>query len=229
MGGRIDDTWRWMTTALALTEPADPARKIRALAWAGALGISRDKARAMAYGTEAVDRARALGDPRALAAAAMLHGTVIADFFQHRIRSVPLLEEAAAAYVSVGDEWSLAMAALLRGALRLVEGDFDRAPDGLRDAARRFEALGNPWGRSYALRHLADVLTLRGRYDEAATALHDAVVGLRAVGGIGVTSSLAARLGYMYALQGRSDDAEHWLDEALDGRASASATSRTSR
>ena len=146
----------------------------------------------------------------------MLHGTVIADFFQHRVRSAPLLEEAETAYVAVGDEWSLAMAALLRGALWLVKGDFDRGPDGLRDAAQRFEALGNPWGRSYGLRHLADVLAPRGRYDEAAAALHDAVVGLRAVGGIGVTSSLAARLGYIYAVQGRADDAERWLNEALD-------------
>ena len=45
MGGRIDDTWRWITATLALPEPADPAAKIRALAWAGALGISRDEPR----------------------------------------------------------------------------------------------------------------------------------------------------------------------------------------
>jgi predicted ATPase/DNA-binding SARP family transcriptional activator len=216
MGGRLDDTWRWMTSALALPEPADPAAKIRVLAWAGALGMSRDKARAMAYGADAVARARATGDPRALAAAAMLHGTSIADFFQDRARAVPLIEESVAACIAVGDDWCLAMAALQRGVLRLIEGDFARAPDGLRDAAQRFSALGNPWGRSYALRSLADVLVVRGDYEEAATALHHALVGLRQVGASGVTSSLAARLGYVRALEGRSADAERWFDEALD-------------
>ena len=183
----------------------------------------------MDYGAEAVERARAFGDPGALATATMLHGAVISDFFQHRVRSAPLLRES--------------VDSVRRGRRRLEPGDgcdvprrleagrstiSTGAPDGLHDAARRFEALDNPWGRSYALRHLADVLVVRGHYDEAAAALHDAVVGLRAVGGIGVTSSLAARLGYISALMGRADDAERWLDEALDAR-SDSGTSRTSR
>ena len=146
----------------------------------------------------------------------MLHGAVISDFFQHRVRSVPLLEEAVDAFVLVGDEWSLAMAAMLQGALKLVERDSTRAPDGLRGAARRFEALDNPWGRSYALRHLADVLVVRGHYDEAAAALHDAVVGLAPSVGSASPAASPPRLGYISALMGRADDAERWLDEALD-------------
>ncbi len=216
MGGRLDETWRWMTAALALPEPSHAAHKVRPLAWAGVLGIPRDKDRALAYGAEAVERARALGDDRALSIAAMLHGTMIADFFHHRIRSVPLLEECVRACEAVGDEWSLGLAALVRAAIRLVQGDYDGAPDDLRDCALRFGALGNPWGRSHALRELADLLAIRGEYDEAATALHDAIVELRAVGAIGLTSCLSARLGYIYELQGRRSDAERWLADAVD-------------
>ena len=43
MGGRIDDTWRWITAALSLGEPTRPIRRIRALAWAGLVGIAHDR------------------------------------------------------------------------------------------------------------------------------------------------------------------------------------------
>ena len=160
MGGRIDDTWRWMTTAFALPEPADPAANSRPRMGGRARHLA-DNEHAMAYGAEAVERARALGDPGALATATMLHGTTIADFFQHRVRSVPLLEESAAAIVAVGDDWSLAMAALLRGALARRRRLRPRA----RRAPRRRPALRGARqsvGRSYGLRHLADVLVVRG-------------------------------------------------------------------
>ena len=42
MGGRIDDTWRWITAALSLGEPTRPSRRIRALAWGGLVGIVHD-------------------------------------------------------------------------------------------------------------------------------------------------------------------------------------------
>ena len=61
MGGRIDDTWRWITAALSLGEPALPTRRIRVLGWAGLVGIVHDSERAMERGAEAVARARATG------------------------------------------------------------------------------------------------------------------------------------------------------------------------
>ena len=72
MGGRIDDTWRWITAALSLGEPTRPTRRIRALGWAGLVGIVHDSERAIEYGAEAVARARALGDDSALALVTML-------------------------------------------------------------------------------------------------------------------------------------------------------------
>ena len=74
MGGRIDDTWRWIQAALSLGEPTWAGRRIRALAWAGLVGIVHDSARAMEYGDEAVARACALGDNSTVALATMLRG-----------------------------------------------------------------------------------------------------------------------------------------------------------
>ena len=65
MGGRIDDTWRWITAALSLGEPTLPSRRIRVLGWGGLVGMVHDSERAMEYGAEAVARARALGDDSA--------------------------------------------------------------------------------------------------------------------------------------------------------------------
>ena len=59
MGGRIDDTWRWLVAAVSLGEPEVPARRVRALAWAGMVGVAYDGALALEYGAEAMSRARA--------------------------------------------------------------------------------------------------------------------------------------------------------------------------
>ena len=118
MGGRIDDTWRWITDrALARragrSRPADP----RASHGRARSASSHDSERAIDYGAEAVERARALGDAGALAIATMLHG-----FGHLRLLPAPGPVGTAAprsrgdAFVAVGDDWSLAMAALLRGA-----------------------------------------------------------------------------------------------------------------
>jgi predicted ATPase len=215
MGGRLDDTWRWLTEAVALGPTEDPTRRVRALAWAGSVGIVPDTEQALAYGWDAVALAREIGDPAALAIATTLHASALSDFFHRTAVPIVLFEESRQAYEAVGDPWSLAMASIVRGAILLVQGDFDRAFPELRSGADQFGALGNAWGRSIALRNLADVATTKGRYIEAISALRDAISGLRAVGAVGVSSGLTARLAYLHALQGDDDEAEVWFEQAL--------------
>jgi predicted ATPase/DNA-binding SARP family transcriptional activator len=215
MGGRVDDTWRWLCASLMLGEPQVPTRRIRALAWAGAVGMVQDANRALAFGAEAVERARSLDERSALAHAALLHGSMLSDYFNRARDAVALLDEARHAFWSVGRDWDLAMASLLDGAILMLNRDFDRAQAALSDSADRFERIGNAWGRGIALRHVGDVAMLRGRYDEAMSALQRAVSGLLAVGAATLTGSHSARLGYLSALRDDSEGADRWHARAL--------------
>ena len=215
MGGRIDDTWRWITAALTLGEPARPSRRIRALGWGGLVGIVHDSERATEYGAEAVARACALGDDSTIALVTMLHASAIFDFF-HRIGpATELAEESRRAFVSVGDGWSSAMATLVGGEIYMAHGDHDAALPELREAAAQFDEIGDAWGRGLALRHVADIATTRGNYDEAELALRQAILGWHAVGAVAVSSGLTLRLANVYALEGRTPEADAWFDEAI--------------
>ena len=215
MGGRIDDTWRWITAALALGEPTRPIRRISALGWAGLVGLVHDSKRAMEYGAEAVARARALGDDSTLAVASMVHASATSDFFHDTVAATELAEESRRAFVSVGDGWSRAMATWLGGSILFVHNDYDAALPELRDAAAQFDRIGNAWGRAIALRHVADIATTRGNYEEAEHALQQAISGWHAVGAVAVSSSLTLRLANVYALEGRTQEADAVFDEAI--------------
>jgi predicted ATPase/DNA-binding SARP family transcriptional activator len=215
MGGRIDETWQWLTAALALGEPNAPSRRVLALAWAGNVGIAHDSDRAIAYGAEGVERARALGDDAAIAVATMLHGSALSDFFHRTEASAALFDESRRAFERVGDAWGLAMAAIVSGSMHLVKADLDAALPEFEEAATGFGSLGNAWARSTALRHVADIAAARGQYDKAAEALRQAITGLRAVDATGLSSGLVARLAYIAAVQGQPDEADSWFEEAL--------------
>ena len=214
MGGRIDDCWRWLTAALALSPAATP-RRVRALTWAGTVGVSRDRGRALTCGAEAVELARILDDRPALALAAVMHGSVLTGFFDQRARSVELLEEAHRAYELEGDDWSRATADLTGGLSALAQGDPDRAWPFLHTAANRFRGQGNPWAAATALQHLADIDIWRGRYDDAISALDQALSGLGAVGATGISGALSVRVGTLCAMQNRFEETDRWYAQAL--------------
>ncbi len=214
MGGRIDDTWRWITSALSLGEPTQPSRRVRALGWAGLVGIVHDSERAIVYGAEAVERAREVGDHSAIALATLLHGSAVSDFFHRTGDATALFEESIGAFEAVDDGWGRAMATLIRGAISLINTDYDAALPALREGAEQFGEIGNAWGRGLALRHLADIATTHGHYDEAELAVRQALEGWQAVGVRGVSSNLMLRLAKVCALEGRDDEADLWFDQA---------------
>ncbi|HEX5588256.1 MAG TPA: BTAD domain-containing putative transcriptional regulator [Acidimicrobiia bacterium] len=215
MGGRIDDAWRWITAALSLGETTLPSRRIRVLQWGGLVGILQDSERAIAYGAESVERARVLGDDSVIALATMLHASAISDFFHDTAVATELAEESRDAFLSVGDDWSRAMATWVSGSILLVHGDYDAALPELRDAAAQFGEIGNAWGRALALRHVADITTARGDYREAEHALEQAVLGWHAVGANAMPRGLTLRLANVYALEGRDDEADAVFDDAI--------------
>ena len=219
MGGRIDDTWRWMTPALALPNRPIRAPRSRALAWAGAIGMCATRERALAYGAEAsrtgagARRSGSRSRRRRCSTAppsptSSSTGSVRRRCSKRRTRT----------YLAVGDDWSLAMAALLRGALCIVNGDFERRPDLSATRQRTLRGARQLRGAAaIALRHLADVLmsprALRRARPPRCTTRWS---GLRAVGAIGRHEQPGRAPRLRLALQGRFDDAERWLDEALD-------------
>ncbi len=215
MGGRIDDTWRWITAAASLGEPEQKSRRIRALGWGGLIGMVHDSELAMGYGAEAVARARALGDDSALALATMLRASAIFDFFHRTEEATELAEESRLAFAAVGDRWSCAMATLVRGEMFMANAEYDVALPELREAAAQFADIGEAWGGGLALRHVADIATTRGDYDEAEIALRQAILGWRAMGAVAVASGLTLRLANVCALDGRTREADGWFDQAI--------------
>jgi len=212
-GGAVDDCWDWLTASLGLAGNRRTAHRVRALVLTEQLALIKDRSRALAYGEEAVELARAAGDPAAFAFAASLHGSVLTSLAGQRPRAVSLFEEAAASYQEVGDAWSVAMAALMHGITALAQADTDRAGRLLRFAADRFAGIGNAHAAAVALRHLADLAVLHDRYDDAISALREALPGLP--GGYAEGIANMARLGRLYAIQGQPDEADRWHARAL--------------
>jgi predicted ATPase/DNA-binding SARP family transcriptional activator len=212
LDGAVDDCWDWLTAGLSLTGGRRTAHRARALAITEQLALIKDRSGALAYGEEAVELARAVGDPSAVAFAASLHATVLISLAGQRPRAVSLFEEAAASYQTAGDDWSVATAALMRGIAALAQADTDRAGRLLRFAADRFAGIDNG-ARAAALRHLADLAVMHDRYDDAVSALRESLSGLP--GGYAEGIASMARLGRLYAIQGMPDEADRWHARAI--------------
>ena len=155
-GGVIDDCWRWLTASLSLAQEPT-ARSVRALALAEHLSLAQGRDHALAYGEKAVGLGRTVGDPSALAFAAVIHGSALAGFFGQREHAVQLLEEAGALLQSDGGDWSAATGLLSCGVAALVRTDLDQAWTLLRRAADDFATMGNARAKAAALRQLADL------------------------------------------------------------------------
>lgn len=213
MGGAVDDCWDWLTASLSLAGGRRTAHRARALTFTEQLALIKDRSRALAYGEEAVELARAVGDPSAVAFAASMHGSVLTSLADQRPRAISLFEEAAASYQAAGDEWSVATAALMRGIAALAQADTDVAGRLLRFAADRFAGIGNVHAAAVVFRHLADLAVMQDRYDDAVSALREALSGLP--GGYAEGIASMARLGRLYAIQGQPDEADRWHARAL--------------
>jgi predicted ATPase/DNA-binding SARP family transcriptional activator/tetratricopeptide (TPR) repeat protein len=213
MGGAVDDCWDWLTASLSLAGGRRTAHRVRALALTEQLALIKDRSQALAYGEEAIELARAVGNPSALAFAASMHGSALISLTDQHPRAVRLFDEAAASYQAAGDEWSIAAAALTRGIAALAQADTDRAGRLIRFAADRFAGIGNAHALAIALRHLADLAVMDDRYDDAVSALREALSELP--GGYAEGIASMARLGRLYAILGQPDEADRWHARAL--------------
>jgi tetratricopeptide (TPR) repeat protein len=206
--GSAGDCWQWLTASLALPQPAT-ARRVRALAGAELVALAQGRADALAYGEQAVELGRAVGDRPALAFAVWLHGSALAGVFGEHERAIGLLEEAGALLEADADDWSLGLAALTRGVAALARRDLGQAQVLLRGAADRFAQSGNVLPEGATLRHLADLAVLRGRYDDAILALEEMLSILPAEDHPAGIIRMA-QLGCLQAFQGRPDQSGRW-------------------
>jgi predicted ATPase/DNA-binding SARP family transcriptional activator len=206
--GSAGDCWQWLTASLALPQPAT-ARRVRALAGAELVALAQGRDDALAYGEQAVELGRAVGDRPALAFAVWLHGSALAGVFGEHQRAIGLLEEAGALLEADADDWSQGLAALTRGVAALARRDLGQAQLLLRGAADRFARGGNLLPAGATLRHLADLAVLRGRYDDAIVALEEMLTILPAQDHpAGIVRM--AQLGCLQAFQGRPGQSVRW-------------------
>jgi tetratricopeptide (TPR) repeat protein len=179
-----------------------------------ALALGRHDA--LGYGDQAVELGPAAGDSQAQAFAMMVHGSALAGVFGQHERALALLAQGGALLAAGADEWSLGVAALIRGVAALARRDTGQARYLLRDAADRVGRTGNVLPRGAALRHLADLEVLSGRYDEAISALEEMLSILPAANHPSGIIRMA-QLGCLCAFQSQPDQSSRWHARAEAG------------
>jgi tetratricopeptide (TPR) repeat protein len=165
-----------LETMLAAAQSASPharARALQAIAVAGRPGscIVHPDPRCAAAARASLQSFVELGDTRAAAysrALLAVEGIAGSDWAV----SLAMLDEAAAEFDRVGDDWGRALALFVRMELHFVAGDADAATGYTQHALDLFRALDDHWGISAIQYHHGLALHRAGRL-QAALSVHE--------------------------------------------------------
>ncbi|MFF7246030.1 BTAD domain-containing putative transcriptional regulator [Embleya sp. NPDC008237] len=108
---------------------------------------------------------------------------------------------------ALGDEWTQAMARLMRGHFAVNLGHPEEAVSFLTDARDRFNAMGDRWGRASAISGLAELLMFISDFDGALAAVDEALELLRELQAEDEIPQLMLRRGMIHARAGDIDRA----------------------
>ncbi|MYS84312.1 BTAD domain-containing putative transcriptional regulator [Embleya scabrispora] len=115
------------------------------------------------------------------------------------------LSEALIAADALGDEWTQAMARLMRGHFAVNLGHPEEAVSFLTDARDRFGAMGDRWGRASAISGLAELLMFTSDFEGALAAVNEALELLRELQAEDEIPQLMVRRGMIHARAGDLD------------------------
>ncbi len=192
-------------------QKSDPRLELVAAEAAAALGLY-ETARELA-GT-AIELAAERGSELIVAHARHLEGKTMQA--QGKVpQAFTTLEEAALAFVSVGDRKNEAFTQITRAGWLQEGGDFPRAQDELERALSTFRELGDRGGEAAALTRLGSVLARQGLFDDAKQMFKSAIDTYREVGNrVGEAESLHG-LGDVMGREGLPDQAQEPFENAL--------------
>jgi ATP/maltotriose-dependent transcriptional regulator MalT len=172
--GYVDEGQTWLERALAARGPASPSSRVRALRWAGIVGLQQGKHEwAWRCLEEALGLARALGDRREEVGILVALGNV-AFAAGDGERAIRFMEDGLAIARSTGDRHGIAVILNNLGSDAERHGDLNRSNDLMREAAAIFGELGDPDRRALCLNNLGVLASQRRDYPEALALLGEA-------------------------------------------------------
>jgi predicted ATPase/DNA-binding SARP family transcriptional activator len=214
--GRGEEGWRWFEAALRLPGPSEPGTRARAAMWACYVGYAAGTGMdlALAYGEEAVARAREADDERLLAEATMLlaGANVGAGFGE---RAADLFEEAHVMFSEGTDDWTRALAANAKGRAASLRGDLDAAERLMTESMTFLTAAGVEWAKALVNDDIALLAEARGDLVTATAGIEGARRAAAELGLSGAEAVSIGRLGNYAMVQGDLDRAEALHAEAL--------------
>jgi predicted ATPase len=203
-----------MLTAARSASRRARARALQAIAVAGRPGscIVHPDPRCAAAARASYQSFTELGDTRAAAYSAALlavEGTAGAD----RAESPAMLDEAAAEFDRVGDDWGRALVLFVRSELHFLTSDADAGIVCSQQALNLFRALEDHWGVSAVQYHHGLALHRAGRL-RAALSAHEAVLAEGRRGRTKAVQYALADMGHIALALGDLDQAARHFAEA---------------
>jgi predicted ATPase/DNA-binding SARP family transcriptional activator len=129
--------------------------------------------------------------------------------------ALAMLDEAAAQFDRVGEDWGRALVLFVRMELQFLTGDADAATRHGRQALELYRALDDHWGTSAVAYHHGLALHRAGRLD-AALGVHEAALAQGRMGLTNTVPYVLADMGHIALQLGDSDRAAQHFVEARD-------------
>lgn len=221
MRWHVEEGRRWLSGALARTEPVAPALRATALNAAGNLARDQDDhEQATAYHEQCLAIRRTLDDVRGVAASLNNLGVVARDRGDAE-RTLELCEEACALFRRVGDQHGAAITLISLGNAATRQGDLARARACYEESLAQFRVENDHWHTAWVLSYLAEVVVFDGDLTSALPLAEESLRLHRSGGDPWGTSSALHVLGRIDEAQGDLDRAAARYAEALGQLAAA--------
>jgi non-specific serine/threonine protein kinase len=183
-GGHVTEGCSWLEEALRQAPSTDPAMRIRALLWLGAmLTLGGEPGRARPILEEALDLAK-VGVDRSAVAQSLTHLGSRAFQAGERQEGARLLREAMDTWQELGeraDQHQIAVTLLYLGLVSFVEGNFETAGLLLSDAVEAYEATGDLRFSGVTRLYLALAVAQAGDLPRAVQLARDGIHGSMSV------------------------------------------------
>jgi predicted ATPase/DNA-binding SARP family transcriptional activator len=192
--GRLGEARRSLDMALAVAGGTDAAARARALAWrTGIAALVGDLDRRALHRTAALELCQRIEDAGARARAEWFLGFVECDLGDLSV-SEELVNRALGTARAVADRWCIATALSTRAKQAMLRGDLGEVERSGGQSLEMFRALGDRWGQLQSMEWLGALARIRGDYQRA-TRLHQD--GLRIAEELGLWPQAADQLSWL--------------------------------
>ena len=209
--GEASEGLEWIESALAKSERADPAARMKALYFSGELTwLLGQHALARTKLEESAAFWRAHGDRRNLAYALQALAPIAPE-----PQATALGEESLRLFQEVGDEWGATHAMFSLAILTLLRGDSVAARSQLEAVLGMWRSQADEWGMAQTLNFLGDLARGAGDIETATARYQESLTLLRRQSMTGTIPSLLHNLAYLALRDDRPRQALRLFRESL--------------